>query len=61
MSESNDRSEKPSAEESARPALESSEVDNDYFGPIMTREEAEALRQGELVDMKTFKERFDLS
>ncbi len=58
MPKSQDKSENPQTDAPAESASKPVGEEVDFFGPIMTLEEAEALRKGRTIGMEEFRARF---
>jgi hypothetical protein len=58
MPEAKDKSENPQTEAPAESASKPFGEDEDFFGPIMTLEEAQALRKGRTIGLEAFRARF---
>ncbi len=58
MPESKDKPENPQTEAPAESASKPIGEEVDFFGPIMSLEEAQALRKGRLISMEEFSARF---
>lgn len=58
MPESKDKSENPQTETSAENTAKPVGEEEDFFGPIMTLEEAQALRKGRTIGLEAFRARF---